>query len=103
MSKLTKPRVMRLEFRPTRISRVALPPPLLDLNPSRSPFEFRVVEAEVGVGEGIGDLVGVGDGVLVFVGVMVADTSAVIVAMGVNVSVGVGETEVIVAALFEPQ
>ena len=64
ISKLTKPRMVRLVFRPMRISRLSLPPLLLERKPSRLAVEYwvRVVGVVVGVAAsavGFGELKGV--------------------------------------------
>jgi len=93
ISKLTNPRVIRLLFRPARISIVVLPPPLLDWKPSKLDAAERVIVKMVGVGLGVGVAVGFGVGVDVgfFVGVGLLSASSFGVGVEVADSVGVGE------------
>ena len=97
--KLTKPLVVRLLFRPIRISRVLLPPLLLERKPSRLVSELTVLERMVGVGVGVGvGGLGVSVGLGVEEGFAVGEgkMDSVGVAVGtetVGDGAGVGETE----------
>ena len=86
-SKLTNPRVIKLIFLPALTSMVALPPALLERNPSKEEVDLRVCSSVgTGVGVGVGFRVGVGVGFLVGIGVGLGEGSAV----GVGSMVGVG-------------